>query len=106
MGGRAEAILERWSREQLSLSYCPAGKCMRRLYCGVEMLSKQSNSASYRTRAAIYAYCAEQAVSPEAAAALHYLEEMWLVIAAVANVNGGNGSGASLDSDLRHLSKK
>ena len=70
----------------------------------IEMLPKQSDSASHRARAAIYAQCAERAVSPEAAAALHYLEEMWLVIAEVADVNAANGSRSPLGSDPHQVS--
>ena len=61
------------------------------------MISEKSNSATHRTRthrtrAAIYAHCAEQATSPEAAAALFYLEKMWLVIAEVAEIKANSGS--------------
>jgi hypothetical protein len=49
------------------------------------MHSKQSNSATYRARAAAFSACAQQDVSAEAAAAFLYLEEMWLVIAEVAD---------------------
>ena len=68
------------------------------------MLSEQSNSATYKCRAAIYAVCAEQATSPEAAAALLYLEKMWLVIAKVADISERNGSRSMLDDDFHSLS--
>src|ERR1700688_1994178 len=70
------------------------------------MLSKQPNSASYRARAAIYAHCAEQAVSPEAAAAFRYLGEMCLVIAEVIDVKSGNGSFPPFRSGPHRLSPK
>jgi hypothetical protein len=68
------------------------------------MLSEQSHSAPCRARAAIYALCAEKAISPEAAAVLLYLEEMWLVIAEVVDVNCGIGLRSPLDSDPIQLS--
>jgi hypothetical protein len=68
------------------------------------MLSEKSNSAAHRTRAAIYAHCAEQATSPEAAAALFYLEKMWLVIAEVADIKEKSGSRSLLGSDSHPLS--
>ena len=68
------------------------------------MLSEKSNSAGHRTRAAIYAHYAEQATSPEAAAALVYLEKTWLVIAEVADINENSGSRTLLGSDAHPLS--
>jgi hypothetical protein len=68
------------------------------------MLSEQSNSASYKTRAAFCAQCAAQAISPEAAAALLYLEDMWLDIAQVADINVADGSRPALGSDTHRLS--
>jgi hypothetical protein len=70
---------------------------------GLEMLPR-SNSSSYRTRAAIYAQCAEQATSPEAAAALLCLEKMWLVIAEVADIKAKSGSRGLLGGDSHPLS--
>jgi hypothetical protein len=67
------------------------------------MFPEQSNSASYRARAAICARCAEEAASPEAAAALLYLEQMWILAAEVAKVIERNRSRASLGSDPHHL---
>jgi hypothetical protein len=64
----------------------------------------RSKSVSYRERAAICAWCAEQTISAEAAAAMRYLEQMWLVIAAVAEVIERNGSRLPLGSDPDHLS--
>jgi len=68
------------------------------------MLLEKSNSTAHRTRAAIYAHCAEQATSPEAAAALLYLEKMWLVIAEVADIKANSGSRSLLGSDAHPLS--
>jgi hypothetical protein len=68
------------------------------------MLSEKSNSAAYRTRAAIYAHCAEQATSPEAGTALFYLEKMWLVIAEVADIKERSGSRNLHGSDPHPLS--
>jgi hypothetical protein len=67
------------------------------------MLPEQSNSASYRARAAICAWCAEETASAEAAAALLYLEKMWILAAEVAKVIEGRRSRASLGSDPHHL---
>jgi hypothetical protein len=68
------------------------------------MLSEKSNSAAHRTRAAIYAHCAEQATSPEAAAALLYLEKMWQVIAEVADIKANSGSRRLPGGDSHPLS--
>jgi len=68
------------------------------------MFPEQSNSASYRARAAICAWCAEETVSAEAAAALLYLERMWILAAEVAEIIEKNRSRASLGSDPHHLS--
>ena len=67
------------------------------------MLSEKSNPV-HRTCAAIYAHCAEQATSPEAAAALLYLEKMWLVIAEVADIKEKSGSRSPLGGDAHPLS--
>jgi hypothetical protein len=67
------------------------------------MVPEQSNSASYRARAAIYAWCAEQDIPAEAAAAFLYLEQMYLVIAEVTDVIEGNRLRSPLGSDPRHL---
>jgi hypothetical protein len=63
-----------------------------------------SQSTSYRDRAAICAWCAEQTISAEAAASLLYLQQQWLLVAAVAEIIEGNNLRASLSSDLHHLS--
>jgi hypothetical protein len=68
------------------------------------MHSEKFNSAAHRTRATIYAHCAEQATSPEAAAALLYLERMWLVIAEVADIKAKSRSHSLLGSDAHPLS--
>jgi len=70
------------------------------------MIPEQSNSSSYRVRAAISAWCAEQTASAEAAAALLYLEQLWLLVADVAEIVEGNRSRAALGSDLHHLSRE
>jgi hypothetical protein len=70
----------------------------------VEMHSEKSNSASYRTRAAIYAQCAKKATSPEAGAALHYLVQMLLVIAEVTDIKERSGSRSLPSGDLHPLS--
>jgi hypothetical protein len=71
----------------------------------LEMLPR-SNSSSYRARAAVSAWCAEQTASAEAAAALLYLEQMWLLVADVAQIIEGNGSRAAPDGDLHYLSRE
>ena len=53
------------------------------------MFPEQSNSTSYRERAAISAWCAGQTNSAEAAAALLYLEQLWILVADVADVIEG-----------------
>ena len=68
------------------------------------MVPEQSNSASYRERAAICAWCAEQTASAEAEAALLYLQQMWILAAEVAEISEGNGSSSPLHSDPHHLS--
>jgi hypothetical protein len=68
------------------------------------MLPEQPDSTSCRDRAAIYAGLAEQAISAEAAAAMRYLEQMWLVIAEVTEVIEKNRSRLPLGSDPRRLS--
>jgi hypothetical protein len=70
------------------------------------MIPEQSTSSSYRARAAISAWCAEQTASAEAAAALLYLEQMWLLVADVAEIIEGNRSRAAPGSDLHHLSRE
>jgi hypothetical protein len=71
------------------------------------MAPKQSNpTSSYRERAAICAWCAEQTISAEAAAALLYLEQMYILIAEVAEVIEGNRSRASLGNDPHHLPRE
>jgi hypothetical protein len=68
------------------------------------MHSKLSDSATYRARAAAYSACAQQDVPPEATAAFLYLEEMWLVIAEVADINLQNLSRSFVDGDALPLS--
>ena len=70
------------------------------------MIAERPDSASCRNRAAIYAGLAEQAFSAEAAAAMRYLERMWLVIAAVAEVTERNRSRLPLGSDSDRLSSQ
>jgi hypothetical protein len=65
------------------------------------MALERSNSSSYRERAAIFAWCAEQTASAEAEAALLYLQQMWILAAEVAEIIEGNGS--TLNSDPPHL---
>ena len=69
------------------------------------MASKLSNSTFYRQRAAICAWCAEEAISAETAAELMSLEEMWLVVTEVVDLIERNGSRSALDSDAHHLSR-
>jgi hypothetical protein len=71
----------------------------------LEMLPR-SNSSSYRARAAVSAWCAEQTASAETAASLLYLEQMWLLVADVAEIIEGNRSRAAPDSDLHYLSRE
>jgi hypothetical protein len=53
------------------------------------MVQKQSNSSSYRERAAICAWCAEQTATAEAEAAFLYLQQMWILAAEVAEIIEG-----------------
>jgi hypothetical protein len=68
------------------------------------MASKRSNSSSYRERAAICAWCAEETASAEAAAALLYLKQMYILIAEVADIIEGNRLRSRLGCDPHHLS--
>jgi hypothetical protein len=70
------------------------------------MISDRSDSSSYRARAAISAWCAEQTASPEVAAALLYLEKMWLLVADVAEIIEKNRPPAALGSNPQHLSRE
>jgi hypothetical protein len=88
----------------LALSYNVLLSELTVKWAALTMFPEQSNSASYRARAAIYAHCAEQAVSPGAAAAFRYLEEMCLVIAEVIDVKSGNGSFPPFGSGPHRLS--
>jgi hypothetical protein len=64
---------------------------------------KQSDSPTYKSRATYYSMCAQQDIPPEAAAAFRYLEEMWLVIAEVAD-NLEKRSRSPVDGHLAPLS--
>jgi hypothetical protein len=86
------------------LSNCPRTTLKVIANASVEMHSEKSNSAAYRTRAAIYAQCAKKATSPEAGAALHYLVQMLLVIAEVTNIKERSGSRSLPGGDLHPLS--
>jgi hypothetical protein len=66
------------------------------------MIPEQPDSTFCRQRAAIYAQLAAQAISAEAATTLLYLEQIWIVIAEVADAIKGGGAATSLESDLRH----
>ena len=70
------------------------------------MVPERSNSSSYRERAAISAWCAEQTASAEATAALLYLEQMWILVADVAEIIEGNRSRAALGCDPHYLSRE
>ena len=65
------------------------------------MVPEQSNLASYRERAAICAWCAEQTASAEVAALLRYLEQMWITVAKVAEIVEKNKS-HQLGDDPHH----
>jgi hypothetical protein len=67
-------------------------------------IPEQSNSALYKERAAICAWCAEQTISAEAGAALRYLEQMYILIAEVVDITEGNKLRSPLGSDRQHLS--
>ena len=58
-----------------------------------------------RARAAISAWCADQTASSETAAALLYLEQMWILVADVVEIIEENRSHAALGSDPHHLSR-
>jgi hypothetical protein len=88
----------------LPLSNCPSTTLKVIANASVEMHSEKFNSASYRTRAAIYAQCAKKATSPEAGAALHYLVQMLLVIAEVTDIKERSGSRSLPGGDLHPLS--
>ena len=64
----------------------------------------RSNSTSYRERAAIYAWSSGQTNSAEAAAVLLYLEQLWILVADVAEIIEGKGSNLPLGGGPRHLS--
>lgn len=66
----------------------------------------RSRSTSYKAHAAISAWCAEQTASAETAAALLYLEQMWILVADVAEIIEGTRSQAALGSDPDHLSRE
>jgi hypothetical protein len=68
------------------------------------MIPERPNSASCRERAAIYARYAEEAASAETAAALRYLEQMWIVIAEVTDAIEDNESRSPLNREPSHLS--
>jgi hypothetical protein len=70
------------------------------------MFSEQSDSASYRDRAAICVWCAEQTASAGAEAALLYLQQMWILAAEVAEIIEENESSSPLHSDPHHLSRE
>jgi hypothetical protein len=72
----------------------------------VGMVPEQSNSTSYRARAAICEWCAEETASAEAAAALLYLEQMYILIAEVTDIIEGNRLRSRLDSGPHHLSRE
>jgi hypothetical protein len=74
-----------------SVAQCAATKCP---------LTK----VEQKSHAAISAWCAEQTASAKAAAALRYLEQMWLLVADVAEIIERNRSRSVLGSDLPHLS--
>jgi hypothetical protein len=67
------------------------------------MVPEQADSSNYRDRAAIYGELATQAGSAETAAALLYLEQMWLVVAKVAEVTERNRPRSSFGSAPHHL---
>jgi hypothetical protein len=69
-----------------------------------EMVSKQSNSALYRERAALCAWCARQTASVQAGALLRYLEQMWITVGEVAGIVEKNKSHETLGDDPLHLS--
>jgi hypothetical protein len=68
------------------------------------MVPEQPNSASYRERAAICSWCAEQTASADAAALLRYLEQMWITVAEVAEIVEKNKSHQPLGDNPLHLS--
>jgi hypothetical protein len=68
------------------------------------MHSKQCDSPTYKSRATFYSICAQQVIPPEAAAAFRYLEEMWLVIAEVADIKARSGSRRLPGGDFHPLS--
>jgi len=67
------------------------------------MLQKRLSSASYRERAAICAWCAERTSSAEAAASFRYLQQMWLLVADVAELIEAKKSRAPLSGKPHHL---
>jgi hypothetical protein len=67
------------------------------------MAPEQSESESYRARAAICAWCAGETASAEAAATLLYLKQMYILIAEVLDIIERNRSRSSLGSDPHHL---
>jgi hypothetical protein len=68
-------------------------------------LAFSQNAAPKKKRgSAHFAWCAEQSIPAEAAAAFLYLEQIYILIAEVADVIEGNKLRSPLGSDPRHLS--
>jgi len=67
---------------------------------------EQPKSASYRDRAKICAWCAGETASAEAEAALLYLEQMYILIAEVADIIEENRLCPRIGGDPHHLSRE
>jgi hypothetical protein len=65
----------------------------------LRLVGMASQSTSYRERGAICAWCAEQTISAEAAASLLYLQQLWLLVADVAEIIEGKNLRAPLNSE-------
>jgi hypothetical protein len=68
------------------------------------MIPERPNPTWCRERAASYARHAEETASAQTAAVLHYLAQMWLVIAEVTDAIEGTGSRPPFEREARHLS--
>src|SRR6202044_3693552 len=81
--GKNATIFHLYRKRRIVVVICPARFVLRRRLPTIlfGMASKLSNSTFYRERAALCAWCAGQTVSPDAAALLRYLEQMWITVA-------------------------
>jgi hypothetical protein len=65
--------------------------------------SNRQSQSPFAARAALCSWCAEQTASAEAAAAFLYLEQMWILVAELAEIVEEHRSWSPLGSDPHHL---